>query len=169
MVRQFGHNDLSAYLVMMAVRLVELHRVLKTTGILYLHCDPTASHYLKIILDIVFGADNFRNEIVWKRQSAHSDARNKFADVIDIILFYGKSKKALFHPQYVAHEPDYIAKFYRHNDNDGRGFYQLDNMASPNPRWVFFTQTKAGVINGRLCKSYMIKDVFTTPVSLMGT
>ena len=63
-----------AYLVMMAARLVELHRVLKPTGSLYLHCDPTASHYLKIVLDAIFGPQNFRNEIIWKRSSAHSDA-----------------------------------------------------------------------------------------------
>ena len=68
-----GENDMMAYLAMMAVRLVELHRVLKPTGSLYLHCDPTASHYLKILLDAVFGAGNFRNEITWKRTSVHGD------------------------------------------------------------------------------------------------
>jgi len=82
-----GDNDMMAYLAMMAVRLVELHRVLKPTGSLYLHCDPTASHYLKVLLDAVFGAVNFRNEIVWKRTSAHSDARTKFADVSDTVLY----------------------------------------------------------------------------------
>src|ERR1700680_2056030 len=70
-----GENPMMAYLVMMTIRLVELHRVLKPTGSLYLHCDPTASHYLKIILDTIFGPRNFRNEIVWKRTSAHSDTR----------------------------------------------------------------------------------------------
>ena len=78
-----GTNQMMAYLVMMAGRLVELHRVLKPTGSLYLHCDPTASHYLKIILDTIFNPQNFRNEIIWKRQSAHSDAKTKFADVTD--------------------------------------------------------------------------------------
>ncbi len=68
-----GENQMLAYLVMMAARLVELHRVLKPTGSLYLHCDPTASHYLKVILDTIFGAENFVNEIVWKRTAAHSD------------------------------------------------------------------------------------------------
>jgi site-specific DNA-methyltransferase (adenine-specific) len=72
MVRQFGHNDLSAYLVMMAIRLVELHRVLKPTGSLYLHCDPTASHYLKMILDMIFGVKNFRAEICWERSQTRS-------------------------------------------------------------------------------------------------
>ena len=70
-----GRNQMSAYLVMMAARLVELHRVLKPTGSLYLHCDPTASHYLKLVLDSVFTPPNFRNEIVWKRTSSHNDAK----------------------------------------------------------------------------------------------
>ena len=70
-----GRNQMMAYLVMMTARLVELHRVLKPTGSLYLHCDPTASHYLKIVLDTIFGAENFRNEITWKRTSTHNDAR----------------------------------------------------------------------------------------------
>src|SRR6266702_4002915 len=85
-----GENDMMAYLAMMAVRLIELHRVLKPTGSLYLHCDPTASHYLKVLLDAIFDPRNFRNEITWKRQSAHSDARYKFSDIADVILFYAK-------------------------------------------------------------------------------
>ncbi len=75
-----GPSPMLAYLVMMAARLVELHRVLKPTGSLYLHCDPTASHYLKIVLDTVFGSQNFRNEIIWKRTSAHSDAKNRYGE-----------------------------------------------------------------------------------------
>jgi len=123
-----------AYLCMMCIRLVELHRVLKSTGGIYLHCDPTASHYLKVILDAVFGVQNFRNEIVWKRQSAHSDAKTKFPDIADILLFYVKSEKASFHPQYGLHDPEYIRKFYRFDDHDGHGLYRLADMASPNPR-----------------------------------
>jgi len=129
-----GSNQLMAYLVMMTVRLIELHRALKPTGSIYLHCDPTASHYLKVILDTIFSPRNYRNEIVWKRQTAHSDARYKFADVTDILLFYVKSKDAKFTPQYGEHDPHYIENFYRFDDNDGRGSYSLDNMASPNPR-----------------------------------
>jgi site-specific DNA-methyltransferase (adenine-specific) len=133
--RQFiGTNQMMAYLVMMAVRLKELHRVLKPTGSLYLHCDPTASHYLKILLDAIFGAPNFRNEITWKRQSAHSDAKKRFPNVSDTILFYCKSTAAKFEPQYGELDPDYVEKFYRHDDEDGRGPYQLADMASPNPR-----------------------------------
>src|SRR5437588_2277640 len=102
-----GENDMMAYLAMMAVRLLELHRVLKPTGSLYLHCDPTASHYLKILLDAIFNPRNFRNEITWKRQSAHSDARHKFPDVADVILFYAKSSDTIFRPQYRKHDDSY--------------------------------------------------------------
>lgn len=85
-----GDSDMLAYLSMMAPRLVELHRVLKDTGSFYLHCDPTASHYLKILLDAIFGPKNFRNEIIWKRTGAHSDPK-KFGANIDTVLFYTKN------------------------------------------------------------------------------
>src|ERR1017187_8303072 len=88
-----GGCDMMAYLVMISPRLVELKRVLKTTGSLYLHCDPTASHYLKLLLDAVFGKDNFINEISWKRSSAHSDVlqgAKHFGRIHDIIFFYEK-------------------------------------------------------------------------------
>lgn len=132
--RLIGSNQMMAYLVMMAARLVELHRVLKPTGSLYLHCDPTASHYLKILLDAIFGPENFRNEIIWKRTNTHNDARLKFADVADIILFYSKSNNFFFATQYEPHSEEYIRNFYRYDDNDGRGPYRLGDMASPNPR-----------------------------------
>lgn len=132
--RFLKESDMMAYLVMMTNRLLELHRVLKPTGSLYLHCDPTASHYLKIVLDATFGLHNFRNEIIWKRQSAHSDAKTKFSDVADIILFYAKSNSTLFIPQYGEYDQSYISNFYRFDDNDGRGVYRLGDMASPNPR-----------------------------------
>lgn len=85
-----GDSDMLAYLAMMAPRLSELRRVLKPTGSLYLHCDPTASHYLKLLLDAVFAPTNFRNEIIWKRTTAHSSAK-KFGPVHDVLLYYGKS------------------------------------------------------------------------------
>ncbi len=88
-----GQNNMMAYLTMMAVRLVELHRVLKPTGSLYLHCDPTASHYLKMLMDAIFGIAGFRTEIIWKRSAAHSDTkqgRKQHGRIHDVILFYTK-------------------------------------------------------------------------------
>lgn len=128
-----GDNDMMAYLAMMAVRLIELHRVLKPTGSLYLHCDPTASHYLKLLLDGVFGATNYRNEIVWKRTTTHSDSKT-WSKVTDIVLFYSKSKNFTWHTPREAHSSEYLASKYGNDDGDGRGPYQLDNMTSPNPR-----------------------------------
>jgi DNA modification methylase len=128
-----GANDMLAYLAMMAPRLVELRRVLKPTGSIYLHCDPTASHYLKILMDAVFGPQNYRNEITWKRTTAHSDARGKFAVITDILHYYVKSDAARFNVVRTPLDPEYVRKFYRFRDEDGR-LYMLDNMRSPNPR-----------------------------------
>ena len=122
--RWLGRNSLSAYLVMMTVRLVEMHRVLKPTGSLYLHCDPTASHYLKMVLDIIFGPQNFRNEIIWKRTTAHSDAKRGFAAVSDTILFYGASQSCTFNPVRRDYDASALKRFSL-NDNDGRGAYDL--------------------------------------------
>src|SRR5574341_1057834 len=96
-----GENQMMAYLVMMTVRLLELHRVLKPTGSLYLHCDPTASHYLKMVLDTIFGAEQFRNEIVWKRTSGRKSG-NQLGRVHDIILLYSKSQVATWRPPKIA-------------------------------------------------------------------
>ena len=86
-MRKFlGDNDMMAYLAMMAARLIELHRVLKPTGSLYLHCDPTASHYLKIVMDAVFGVPQYRSEIVWKRTTAHSNVYSGYGDITDTIF-----------------------------------------------------------------------------------
>jgi site-specific DNA-methyltransferase (adenine-specific) len=110
-LRAFLHeNDMMAYLAMMAIRLLELHRVLKDTGSLYLHCDPTASHYLKILLDGIFTHSNYRNEIVWKRRVGMSSAvheSNRFGICTDTILFYAKTDDAKFQPQYNKDDPDY--------------------------------------------------------------
>lgn len=143
-----GDNDMMAYLAMMAVRLVELHRVLRQSGSLYLHCDSTASHYLKILLDQVFGGENYRNEIVWKRQSAHSDATSKYPVVNDTILFYVKSKDAQFQPQFAEHDPDYLEKFYRFDDGDGRGRYRLGDMAAPKGGGMAAINKATGKPNG---------------------
>ena len=120
-----GNNQMMAYLVMMAVRLVELHRVLKPTGSLYLHCDPTASHYLKIVMDTIFGVENFRNELVWKRQSAHSDS-HVYGSVHDIILFYTKSDEFVWNNIFQPYNEDYVEQYYRYTDENGRRFMSGD-------------------------------------------
>jgi len=122
-----GQNDMMAYLVMIAQRMVELHRVLKPTGSIYLHCDPTASHYLKILLDAIFGASNYRNEIVWKRTSAHNDP-GRYGANIDNILFYTKSDSWTWNQIYRPHDEDYISRF-SHKDPDGR-LWTDDNLTA---------------------------------------
>jgi site-specific DNA-methyltransferase (adenine-specific) len=106
-----GQNNMMAYLVMMAIRLSELHRVLKPTGSIYLHCDPTASHYLKLLLDSIFGPRNFRNEITWKRRVGMSSSvhkSNRFGVCTDILLFYAKSSEASFNVQYNKNSSEYL-------------------------------------------------------------
>lgn len=142
-----GDNGLMAYLAMMGVRLIELHRVLKPTGSLYLHCDPTASHYLKVLLDAVFDIHNFRSDVIWKRQTAHSDATTKFATVSDSILFYAKSKDAPFNVVRQPLNPGYVEKFYKYKDADGRR-YQLDNMAAPEGGGMAAINKRTGRPNG---------------------
>ncbi len=114
-----GHNQMMAYLVMMAARLLELERVLKPTGSLYLHCDPTASHYLKILLDAIFGTENYRNHITWMRTSAHSSAK-KWGPISDNILFYTKSDDFLWNKVYQPYDQQYIDDYYRYEDERGR-------------------------------------------------
>jgi len=127
--REFiGANQMMAYLVMMAARLTALHRVLKATGSLYLHCDPTASHYLKIILDTIFGATNFRNEIMWKRTSAHNDSKT-CGNTHDILLFYTKTSNFTWNKQYQAYDESYIQSHYRRADENGRR-YRTDNLTA---------------------------------------
>jgi len=120
-----GNSDFLAYLSMMAPRLVELHRVLKPTGSLYLHCDPTASHYLKMMLDAIFGPENFLSEIIWKRQSAHSDAK-RYGSVHDTLLFYGKTSDVSWNQLFQAYDDDYVSQYYRYKDSDGRMFMSGD-------------------------------------------
>ena len=117
---------MQSYLTMMAIRLLELHRVLKPTGSIYLHCDPTASHYLKLLMDAVFGAKAFRNEIVWKR-SARSDGR-RFGHTHDILLAYGP-ENATWNDVRRAYDPDYLARFYR--ERDFRGTYKRVDLTGP--------------------------------------
>ena len=127
-------NQMMAYLVMMTARLVELHRVLKPTGSLYLHCDPTASHYLKIVLDAILGADQFRNEIVWKRTTAHSDDSQgnvlHLGRIHDVIFFYTKSECATRNSVYMPYDESYIKRFYSRVDENGRR-YTLGDITGP--------------------------------------
>jgi site-specific DNA-methyltransferase (adenine-specific) len=118
-------SDIMAYLAMMTVRLLEMRRVLKSTGSIYLHCDPTASHYLKIVLDGIFGAENYRSEIVWKRTSGHSDAR-RFASTHDTIFFYTKSADYVWNDIYQPYDSGYVEQYYRYRDDDGRQFMSGD-------------------------------------------
>ncbi len=133
LVSGIGKNQMMAYLVEMTVRLVELHRVLKPTGSLYLHCDPTASHYLKIMLDAIFGGQNFVNEITWKRSSSHNDARQgsrHFGRVADTLLFYGKGAQRTWNQLYTSYDPAYVARDYRRVDEDGRRYRISDLTAN---------------------------------------
>ena len=146
-----GGNQMMAYLVMMAARLVELHRVLKPTGSLYLHCDPTASHYLKIVMDAIFGVQDFQNEIIWKRTSAHSDTKQgnvlHMGRIHDVILYYSKSNTSLRNEIYKPYDESYIQQFYRHTDPDGRK-YRLGDITGPggaskgNPQYEFLGITR---------------------------
>ena len=146
-----GTSDMLAYLSMMAPRLVELHRVLKPTGSLYLHCDPTASHYLKLLLDATFDVRNYVNEIVWKRQTSHNDAAQgakHFGRLQDVLLFYSKSPGYYWSQPYRAYDTDYIAKFYGKAD-EGRPYTLSDitapggaNPAKRNPHYEFLGITR---------------------------
>jgi len=131
--RGIGTNQMMAYLVEMAVRLVDLRRVLKPTGSLWLHCDPTASHYLRLVLDAIFGAEHFRNEIVWKRTTAHSDS-HRAGRIHDILLFYSKADGATWNPVYQPYEADYVDRYYHYQDPGGRRYASGDVAAAgPGP------------------------------------
>jgi adenine specific DNA methylase Mod len=148
-----GENDMMAYLSMMAIRLIELHRVLKATGSLYLHCDPTASHYLKLLLDGVFGAVNYRTEISWRRQSAHNDAaqgRQQYGNVRDVIFFYTKTDKWKWNWLYTPYDEEYVRNFYRHTEAGTGRRYRLGDITAPggadpakrNPYYEFLGVTR---------------------------
>jgi site-specific DNA-methyltransferase (adenine-specific) len=121
-----GENDMMAYLAMMAIRLIELHRVLKPTGSLYLHCDPTASHYLKILLDAVFGVPFFHNEIIWKRTSSHGNVSANYGDVTDSIFYYSKGAKVTWNPPFVPLSDENIRRKYAYLEPDGRRYTTRD-------------------------------------------
>jgi DNA modification methylase len=154
MRRFMRESDMMAYLTMMARRLIELHRVLKPSGVLYLHCDPTASHYLKIVLDALFGAKaHFSNEIIWRRTTTKNDYKQgatNWARVHDVILMYYKDLKAqkIFEQPFSEYNEEYLEKTYRYVDKNGRR-YTLDNLAAPgrgergHPKYEFMGITRA--------------------------
>ncbi|HEY3854362.1 MAG TPA: site-specific DNA-methyltransferase [Verrucomicrobiae bacterium] len=142
------HSPMMAYLAMMTPRLVELHRILKPTGSLYLHCDPTASHYLRMLLDGIFGQQCFQNEIIWKRTSAHSGTK-RWGPVHDVILFYSKTNKFTWNPVFQDYSEDYIEGFYRNSDKKGR--FQVGDLTGAGTRsgesgqpWRKFNPTEVG-------------------------
>ena len=134
----YVHGEgMQSYLTMMAVRLLEMRRLLKPTGSIYLHCDPTASHYLKLLMDAIFGADNFRNEIVWMRTTAKALVTKRLPSNHDLLLSYKMADHAVWDADasYVPYDPNALdAKTsgkYRHRETDGR-LYRLDNLTNPN-------------------------------------
>jgi site-specific DNA-methyltransferase (adenine-specific) len=128
-----GNSDMMAYLAMMAPRLVELKRVFKETGSIYLHCDPTASHYLKILMDAVFGPQNFRTEVIWKRTSSHGNVSVGFGDVTDTILYYRRGERPIWNQVHVPYSDDYIKSHFGQTDSDGRR-YTTSDLRNPGVR-----------------------------------
>ena len=135
--RQFiGSNAMMAYLVMMTPRLVELRRVLKPTGSIYLHCDPTASHYLKVLMDAIFGKDYFRSEINWRRTNAHNDAkqgRQQYGNVRDTILFYTKGSRWTWNWLYTDYDNAYVDSFYKFTEQGSGRRYQMGDLTAAKP------------------------------------
>ena len=119
-----------AYLSYMVERLLPMRGLLKPTGSIYLHCDPTASHYIKIMMDAIFGHENFRNEITWQRTESHNTA-DRYGNIADILLYYAKSGQAVWNPQYQDYGEAQLSRF-RHMDGDGRR-YKLENLTAPRP------------------------------------
>ena len=144
--RQAHGKGMQSYLTMMSVRLLEMRRVLKPTGSVYLHCDPTASHYLKLVMDTVFGASNFKNEVIWKRTAGRSDAK-KFGRVHDVLLFYA-GPGATWNRQYVAHDPAYVARAYRNRDERGR--WRSDQLTASGARPKESGQPWRGIDPGKV-------------------
>jgi site-specific DNA-methyltransferase (adenine-specific) len=140
-----GESDMLAYLSMMAPRLLELRRVLKPTGSIYLHCDPTASHYLKMLMDGIFGPAQFSSEIIWKRYGAHSNSM-RYGAVHDVILFYGNGADLRFNRQFEPYDPAYIAERFRFMDEDGRRFAEQNlNNPATRPNLMYSFKAKNGI------------------------
>lgn len=124
-------TSMQSYLIMMAVRLLEMRRLLKPTGSIYLHCDPTASHYLKLLMDSVLGQRQFRNELSWRRSNPKSHGKMNFPNCRDVILRYTNSDKCVFNKVFGEHDPEYVRKAYKYQEPDGRR-YRLLPLLNPN-------------------------------------
>lgn len=140
-----GRNDMTAYLVMLAARLVELHRVLKPEGTLFLHCDPTAGHYIKIVLDCIFGKDKMINQIVWQRTTPKSHTSKRPSHSQDLIFWYAKGDNWLYNPLYNDYDQAYTDSFYRHIEEETGRRYALDNVTNPNKKRPNLTYEWKGV------------------------
>ena len=160
-----GPSTMLAYLSMMAPRLIELRRVLKPTGSLYLHCDPTASHYLKLLLDSVFGADQFRNEIIWRRTGSHSSSR-RFGPIHDVLLFDSCSDAYYFNKVYRPYLKGHVDGYFKKEDPE-RGRYWENALTGSGTRkgesgkpWRGFDPTKVGrhwAIPGRIAEELALE------------
>lgn len=168
-----GPSEMTAYLVMMTPRLLQLHRVLKGTGSLYLHCDPAASHYLKVVLDTIFGPANFRNEIIWRRTASHNQAR-RFGPIHDTILFYSKSDGHFFQPGYRPLLRGHVESYFRNEDQ--RGKYWTNALTGAGTRrgesgqpWRAYNPTERGrhwAIPGEITRGLGIPDEWTVQEKL---
>jgi site-specific DNA-methyltransferase (adenine-specific) len=158
-----GQSDMLAYLSMMAPRLVELRRVLKPTGSIYLHCDPTASHYLKMLMDAVFAPLNFLNEVTWRRTYSHGNVGRNFGSVCDVLLVYTKSDTYTWNQQYTPFPPEYVEEVFRHKDSNGRRWQSVTlRNPSPRPNLRFSYKASNGVTykphpNGWVCDEDRLK------------
>ena len=123
-------KGMQSYLCMMAVRLLEMRRVLKEAGSVYLHCDPTANHYLKILMDAVFGAEQFRTQVTWRRTNAKGLAFKGYPNNADFLLYYSKGDDFTWIRPFRPHDPTYVDKFYRHVEPETRRRYQLADLGS---------------------------------------
>ena len=139
-------QGMQSYLCMMAIRLLEMRRVLKVTGSIYLHCDPTASHYLKALMDAVFGHGNFRSEITWRRTNAKGLAFKGYPNNADFLLYYSVTDDFVWERPFRPHDPAYLSKFYRHVEPETGRRYRLDNLANPNSDRPNLTYEFLGVV-----------------------
>lgn len=175
-VNRLGRNSLSAYLVMMSVRLLELHRVLKPTGSLYLHCDPAASHYLKIVLDMIFDQRNFRNEIIWRRTGSHGNSK-RFGPVHDVIFYYTKSSEYTWTSPTVPYMRGHVKANFKQDEHGWRTNYSGNVLTGSGTRngesgmvWRGFDPTAKGrhwAIPGKLLDG--LDDDLRAELEEMGT